>query len=105
MKTTALFKPLVRCAALFGAVLTLFASLAQAASAGRAPTIYAFNHSGPATINLGETVGFNWSVGDAAEISISPDIGVVTGTWIEIVPTQTTTYTLTARNSVGSVTT
>lgn len=90
--------------ALLWAVLAYFCSLAPAAETLRPPTIYAFNNSGALTINLGETVSFNWSVGGATEVSLSPDIGVVTGTWVQVAPTQTTTYTLTARNAAGSVT-
>ena len=96
--------PFPRCLALLWVVLAFCGAIAPAADAVRPPTIYAFNTYGPLTVNLGETVGFNWSVGGATEISISPDIGVVTDTWVEIVPTKTTTYTLTARNAAGSVT-
>lgn len=96
--------PFPRCLALLWLVSALCSAIAPAADTARPPTIYAFNTTGALTINLGETVGFNWSVGGATEISISPDIGVVTDTWVEIVPTKTTTYTLTARNAAGSVT-
>jgi hypothetical protein len=96
--------PFPRCLALLWVVLAFCGAIAPAADTVRPPTIYAFNTYGPLTVNLGETVGFNWSVGGATEISISPDIGVVTDTWVEIVPMKTTTYTLTARNAAGSVT-
>lgn len=89
--------------ALLWVVLAYFCSHAAAAETPRPPTIYAFNNTGALTINRGEKVGLNWSIGGATEVSLSPNIGVVTGTWIEVVPTQTTTYTLTARNTAGSV--
>lgn len=104
MQPTVILKPLIRCAALLCAALTLIASVAQAASSGRMPSIYAFNHSGPATINLGETLYLNWSVGDTTELTLTPGIGDVTGTtWVQVTPTETTTYTLTAKNANGTV--
>lgn len=103
MKIPATAYLFTRCMVLLWAVLALCCEIAPAAETTRPPTIYAFNTSGPLTINLGETVGLNWSVGGATEISLSPDIGVVTGTWLDVVPTKTTTYTLTARNAAGSV--
>ncbi len=103
MHTKVLKIPFVRCLALLGALLTILTTLAQAASSGRAPSIYAFNHSGPATITLGETLYLNWSVGDTTELTLTPGIGNVTGTtWVQVTPTETTTYTLTAKNAHGS---
>ena len=53
----------------------------------------------------GQTATLSWEVKWAAEVTISPGIGEVeaTGTYT-VSPTETTTYTLTATNSAGSVT-
>jgi spore coat protein U-like protein len=99
MKLTNFFRTLLRSALLFCAT-ALFAAPAVRAAL---PVIYAFNFSGSGTINVGESVTFNWSVSNGASVSISPGIGPVTGTEITVTPTQTTTYTLTATNSSGSV--
>ena len=84
---------------------TAFAALGPVAHAAivAKPTIYAFNVAGETTVNLGTTVTLNWSVSYGATVSISPDVGVVTGTEISLTPTKTTTYTLTATNVAGSV--
>lgn len=89
--------------ALFAFLTALFAA-ASPASAVQKPSIYAFNVAGTGTINRGESTSLNWSVSHGATVSISPDIGVVQGTWIEVNPTETTTYTLTATTAAGSVT-
>jgi PKD repeat protein len=68
------------------------------------PTIWAFNMSGSGTINRGESVELNWSVSNnTTEVSISPGVGVVTGTSVVVRPEVTTTYVLTARNGNGFV--
>ncbi|MBI5423178.1 MAG: hypothetical protein HZA32_03770 [Opitutae bacterium] len=73
-----------------------------AAHAAR-PVIYSFNQSGSTTINLGESVSLNWSVSNGAQVSISPDVGPITGSEATVTPSATTTYTLTATNASGSV--
>ena len=92
----------LRCVALLGAVFALAVPAARAVDNTGLPKIWAFNVSGTMTINRGETVGLNWSVSNnTTEVSISPDIGVVTGTYLEVTPQVTTTYVLTARNANG----
>jgi PKD repeat protein len=99
MNPTNLFRTLVRCVFLSAAVI-FAAPFARAAL----PVIYSFDQSGSATINLGQSVTFNWSVSNGASVSLAPGIGPVTGTQVTVTPTQTTTYVLTATNSSGSVT-
>ncbi|MBX3737841.1 MAG: hypothetical protein KF715_14190 [Candidatus Didemnitutus sp.] len=86
-------------------VLLAVATTLFGAPAARAalPVIYAFNQSGTGTINVGESVTLNWSVSNGAQVSISPDVGPITGTEVTVTPSATTTYTLTAKNSSGSV--
>lgn len=104
MKIPPLFSLFLRCTALFGAALSLAAPAARAVDSTGLPKIWAFNVSGTMTINRGEAVGLNWSVSNnTTEVSISPDIGVVTGTYLEVTPQVTTTYVLTARNANGFV--
>lgn len=85
-------------------LLSFFATLlpGEARAASGLPTIWAFNMSGSGTINRGESVELNWSVSNnTTEVSLSPGIGVVTGTSIVVQPEVTTTYVLTARNANG----
>jgi hypothetical protein len=59
----------------------------------------------PTEIVAGETASLVWNVENATDVSISGGIGEValTGS-TNVSPTQTTTYTLTARNAAGTVT-
>ena len=59
----------------------------------------------PSTITVGESSTLSWSVTDATSVTIDNGIGSValTGT-TAVNPTTSTTYTLTATNSAGSVT-
>lgn len=66
-----------------------------------APTIGAF-YAQPAFVQNGASTTLHWSVSGADEISISPNLGVVSGDSVTVSPTQTTTYTLTATNGIGS---
>ncbi len=65
-----------------------------------APIISSFASSS-ATISAGDSVRLSWEVQRASSISISPDVGVVTGTSVTVKPTKTTEYTLTAQNGAG----
>jgi hypothetical protein len=69
----------------------------------QAPAITSFTAE-PSTVNLGEPATLSWSVtGSAASLLLEPGIGDVTGsTRIDVQPSQTTQYTLTARNAAGS---
>jgi hypothetical protein len=69
------------------------------------PTISSFTAS-PAAISPfagGGSVTLSWSVASATSLSIS-GLGAVIGNSIQVSPSQTTTYTLTANNAQGSVT-
>jgi len=86
---------------LLSATLAFINPSAQAA-ADSLPRIWAFNVTGMATINRGEVAELNWSVSNnVTEVSISPGVGVVTGTSVTVSPEVTTTYVLTARNASG----
>lgn len=106
MQNPTIYNPFARCLALLGALLACFSLPMRAADAVRPPTIYAFNVTAETTINLGTTAELNWSVGaEATEIAISPGVGNVTGTTsVQVTPTATTTYVLTAKNAAGTAT-
>jgi hypothetical protein len=67
------------------------------------PRITAFVAS-PGTITAGAATTLSWNVANATSIRLDNGIGAVTGTSRSVTPTQTTSYTLTATNSRGSVT-
>jgi hypothetical protein len=68
------------------------------------PTINSFT-ADPAQIVAGQTSTLQWDISGAKNISISPGVGPVSASGTRIVhPVITTTYTLTATNSNGSVT-
>lgn len=67
------------------------------------PTINSFAAS-PAIIAAGSSSTLGWNVSNATKVSISPGIGTVSSTGsITVTPSNTTNYTLTARNSTGQV--
>jgi hypothetical protein len=69
------------------------------------PTISSFTAS-PASISPldgGGSATLSWSVASATSLSIS-GLGAVIGNSIQVSPSQTTTYTLTASNAQGAVT-
>jgi len=71
-----------------------------------APTIATFTAS-PSTVMIGNSVTLNWTLEGSAPTSLIIDNGVgsVLGTTSKVVsPTTTTTYTLTATNSIGTTT-
>ena len=55
------------------------------------------------SVTAGAPVTLEWQVEDAVSLSIS-GVGPVVGTSVVVNPTETTTYTLTATNNIGSVT-
>ena len=70
------------------------------------PTIGTFT-ADVLTIQEGESATLSWQVIDATSISIDPVVGDVSSTpagSYTVMPTETTTYTLTASNIAGSVT-
>ncbi len=73
------------------------------AVAGSVPAIASFTASS-GTIAEGASATLSWSVTGATSISISPNVGAVSGTSCSVSPTATTSYTLTATNAAGSTT-
>ena len=68
-----------------------------------APAINSFN-ANPGSISSGGTATLNWNITNATIVSIDQGIGDVASTGSRTVsPVTTTTYTLTATNSAGSV--
>lgn len=68
------------------------------------PTINLFTAT-PSTINVGLSSTLSWDVSGATSVSIDQGIGAVGSSGNrQVAPSQTTSYTLTATNSSGSVT-
>ena len=68
------------------------------------PLINSFSPN-PPSITAGESSTLSWSVTDATSVTIDNAIGSVALTGATAVnPTTTTTYTLTATNTAGSIT-
>ncbi len=78
-------------------VLTLVACSQSAVK----PTITSFTAT-PSTVTAGGAVRLEWQVIGASSLSVSPDVGVVTGTSTTVIINQSQSYTLTASNNVGS---
>lgn len=67
------------------------------------PSVISFNADND-VIAKGESSNLTWSVSDATEVFINPEIGAVSLTGSQrVFPEETTTYKLTATNSAGSV--
>jgi peptidoglycan-associated lipoprotein len=57
----------------------------------------------PSTINKGQSAKLNWTTTDAANVSISPEVGAVTPQGsTTVTPSDSTTYTITATGPGGS---
>jgi hypothetical protein len=68
------------------------------------PFIVSFSAS-PTVTPLGGSATLQWQVDGATSVTITPNVGSVPPSGTRVVePTQTTTYILTARNSVGVTT-
>lgn len=67
------------------------------------PQITSFSANPTSISAAGEAVTLNWVVLGATGLSIDQGVGAVTGTSVVVNPDATTTYTLTASNSSGSV--
>ncbi len=63
-----------------------------------APVISSFTAT-PTNIPSCSSSTLSWSVSGATTLSISQDVGTVTGMSTSVSPTKTTTYTLTAKDS------
>lgn len=69
-----------------------------------APQIITFT-ANPTTVAKGQSSTLSWSVTGATSLSINQNVGSVAGTTNSVVtPSTTTTYTLTATNSLGNTT-
>jgi hypothetical protein len=67
------------------------------------PAIALFSAT-PSEINLGQSATLKWDIKDATSVTIDPDIGEVAATGsVELSPTKTIAYTLTAVNAGGTV--
>jgi hypothetical protein len=68
------------------------------------PSISSFT-ANPSTINVGGYSNLQWNIANATSVSINQGIGSVSSSGTRTVnPTMSTTYTITASNSAGSVT-
>jgi hypothetical protein len=85
------------------ATLAIAASGCSQSAAPSGPAIGSFAAT-PSSISLGASTLLAWSVTGADSLSIDKGVGVVTGTSISVTPAATTTYRLTAINSVGTTT-
>lgn len=83
--------------------VTQSVNVAVTPAAPSAPKVTSFSAS-PATIQVGSSTTLNWAVTGADSVSISPEVGATTATSATVSPAKTTTYTLTAVNSIGTTT-
>ena len=67
------------------------------------PTITSFTAQ-PVSIEAGQSTSLSWVVSEASSLSISPSVGTVSGSSVMVRPSETTTYTLTAKSRYGSST-
>ncbi len=65
------------------------------------PSVLAFSAS-PALISAGQPATLSWTVADATTLEIDQKVGPVSGTSIDVEPSQSVTYLLTARNPAGT---
>ncbi|MBZ5619489.1 MAG: hypothetical protein LAQ69_12310 [Acidobacteriia bacterium] len=70
---------------------------------GSSPTITSFTAT-PATVSPGQSSTLRWAVTGSPGLIVNPGVGAVTGTSVKVTPSATTTYTLSATNSFGSIT-
>ncbi|HTR26158.1 MAG TPA: hypothetical protein VMI10_19445 [Terriglobales bacterium] len=67
---------------------------------GDSPAITSFT-ANPPTVSKGSPVTLSWSVSEEEYNIVSPQVGVVAGTSVIVVPLKTTTYTLYSTNQYG----
>jgi IPT/TIG domain len=70
---------------------------------GSAPVVNSFSAS-QSTVAAGTPVTLSWNVSGASYLIVSPQVGAVRGSSVQVTPTQTTTYTLYATNEFGRTT-
>ncbi|MEQ1474344.1 MAG: hypothetical protein ABLQ96_10995, partial [Candidatus Acidiferrum sp.] len=68
---------------------------------GQAPGIQSFTASPSGAIHAGTPVTLSWSSTNASYQIVSPQVGAVRGTSVNVAPPTTTTYTLYATNEFG----
>ena len=71
--------------------------------AGSPPSITSFVAT-PAKVTPGKSSTLSWAVTGSPRLVVNPGVGAVTGASLKVTPSATTSYTLTATNSFGSVT-
>ena len=71
---------------------------------GQAPGIQSFTASPSGSVHAGTPVTLSWSATNASYLIVSPQVGAVRGTSVNVTPTATTTYTLYAANEFGRTT-
>ncbi len=71
---------------------------------GQAPGIQNFTASPSGSIHAGTPVTLSWSATNASYLIVSPQVGAVRGTSVNVTPAATTTYTLYATNEFGRTT-
>ena len=67
---------------------------------GMVPTIARFTAS-PMTVAPGGSTALSWDVSGASYVMVSPQVGVVRGSSVNVSPGQTTIYTIYATNQYG----
>src|SRR5450759_4912277 len=67
--------------------------------AGSPPTIGSFAAT-PAKVTPGQSSTLSWAVTGSPRLSVNPGVGAVTGASVRVTPSATTSYTLTATNSL-----
>jgi hypothetical protein len=70
---------------------------------GMNPTIASFT-ANPQTVSPGSPVTLSWNVTNAEYNILSPQVGVIRGTSVTVVPAKTTTYSLYSTNQYGRTT-
>lgn len=86
---------------LLGLTLLLAACATQPGGNGIRPVIERFS-ANPESVTAGAASTLSWSVEGAASVTIEPQVGEVEATGeVLVTPTETTTYTLTARDARG----
>jgi len=76
--------------------------VAAAGSSAAKPTLNYFDAE-PTILSLGQSASLRWSIDNATEVQVNPEIGAVKPNDHRVIsPQQTTTYTLKASNAAGS---
>jgi hypothetical protein len=71
---------------------------------GQAPGIQSFSASPSGAVQAGTAVTLSWSATSASYFIVSPQVGAVRGSSVNVAPAATTTYTLYATNEFGRAT-